>query len=174
MKKEPLISAKQIEEFDKIFFKEENIKEFKEFLKSLQSDEARIELIKTQGKNYLNDIGFFKYRNNQLHEFLNSINSYDHKLKFIKDFYDDYQYGVVNFPYEILDILKPDDRKKFIQDKDMKIKSQLFNNIISIYPLEIEKSKKIFFADGEDFIDEKLQKLYRAHQNFKILSTFGK
>lgn len=173
MKKEPLISAKQIEEFDKIFFKEENIKEFKEFLKSLQSDEARIELIKTQGKNYLNYIGFFKYRNNQLHEFLNSINSYDHKLKFIKDFYDDYQYGVVNFPYEILDILKPDDRKKFIQDKDMKIKSQLFNNIISIDQSEVEKSKKIFFANDDVKIDENFKILCDAKTNFQILSLLA-
>jgi len=169
MKSKSLISKEQVEKFHEIFLDIAKIKEFREFLDSLPSDEARIELIKNPDKKYLGQICVFEERKSHLYEFLASIQSYDQKLVFIKELYDGYVYGMVNFPFEILDSMKPEDRKEFIQNKDLETKSKLLKKIISFDRDEIEKSKKIFFDDNNE-IDKKFKIICDAKTNFQILS----
>lgn len=181
MKKDLLISEQQIEEFEKIFANEKKIVEFKDFLNSLESDEARIELIKTKDI-ILDDIVCLEDRKKQLFEFLNSIKSYDKKLDFIREIHDGFRYHMVYFHYEIFDILQPEDIKKIIKKKDLDTKSDLFTKLIitssdtksDASTLEkISESKQIFFEDDDVKKDENYKILCDAKVNFQILSLLA-
>ena len=158
----------------KDFFYLQDPQLFENFLQSLPNDETRIELIRNDKETMEYMILLERYKD-KLKIFLNLIQSDEKKLEIIKEIYDNYKYQKIYFPFEILDLVKPEDRLNFIKNTDFD-KKEIFLKSIFI-PLEDEDSKnnikKIFFDDGEDFIDEKIQKLYRAHQNFKILSLLA-
>ncbi|MFZ9469915.1 MAG: hypothetical protein ACO26G_02540 [Rickettsiales bacterium] len=155
----------------KNFFNLQDPQLFENFLQSLPNDETRIELIRND-KDTMEEMIVFEHYRDKLKIFLNLIQSDEKKLEIIQEIWDNYKYSKIYFPFEILDLVKPEDRLNFIINTDFDKKEKFLKSIF--IPLEDEDSKnnikKIFFDDGEDFIDEKFQKLYRAHQNFKILS----